>query len=110
MGTKADPGEFDCYKQAYADEPIFTLRARDPLAPLVVRFWRMLRFFQRPPWLDVGEQDKQAAAMNCADAMENYRLSRFKYVDVKPRKRIIDRIGNAVDALEAIAMASVEKP
>ena len=39
MGTKSDPGEFDCYKKAADDEPIFILRANDPLSPKLVRKW-----------------------------------------------------------------------
>lgn len=30
MGTKNNPGEFDCYANALADEPMFVLLARDP--------------------------------------------------------------------------------
>ena len=39
MGTKNNPGEFDCYENAEPDEPIFVLSARDPSAPLIVRQW-----------------------------------------------------------------------
>lgn len=42
MGTKLEPGKFDCYAKAAEDEPIFTLRAKDPLAPGLVRAWRYL--------------------------------------------------------------------
>jgi hypothetical protein len=30
MGTKNNPGEFDCYANALPDEPMFILLARDP--------------------------------------------------------------------------------
>jgi len=43
MGTKNNPGEFDCYANAEPDEPMFILLARDPFAPLVVQYWAMLR-------------------------------------------------------------------
>lgn len=43
MGTKANPGKFDCYGKAAADEPLFTLRAKDPVAPQLVLVWRALR-------------------------------------------------------------------
>ena len=39
MGTKNNPGEFDCYTAAEPDEPLFVLRANDELAPNLVRFW-----------------------------------------------------------------------
>jgi hypothetical protein len=43
MGTKLNPGKFDCYENAEPDEPLFTLLARDPLAPGLVQIWAMLR-------------------------------------------------------------------
>lgn len=43
MGTKAEPGQFDCYLKAEDDEPLFTLRAKDPIAPFLVQVWRCLR-------------------------------------------------------------------
>ena len=39
MGTKANPGQFDCYAAAADDEPLFVLRAKDPLAPALVHEW-----------------------------------------------------------------------
>lgn len=30
MGTKDNPGKFNCYEKALPDEPMFTLLARDP--------------------------------------------------------------------------------
>lgn len=39
MGTKLQPGRFDCYKAAEPAEPLFTLLARDPLAPALVMEW-----------------------------------------------------------------------
>lgn len=43
MGTKLKPGQFDCHAKAEDDEPIFTIRAKDPLAPYLIQAWRMLR-------------------------------------------------------------------
>ena len=39
MGTKNNPGEFDCYESADPDEPMFVLLARDELAPDRVLDW-----------------------------------------------------------------------
>ena len=39
MGTKAHPGVYDCYAKAADDEPLFVLRAKDPLAPQLVEAW-----------------------------------------------------------------------
>lgn len=43
MGTKNNPGEFDCYQAAEPDEPYFMLLARDPLAPILVGLWASIR-------------------------------------------------------------------
>lgn len=74
MGTKNNPGEFDCYKNAHPDEPMFVLLARDPNAPQLVRQWATHRaveiLYGRRP-----ENDKQMCkeALDCADAMEAWR-------------------------------------
>ena len=99
MGTKNNPGRFDCHAKADPDEPIFTLRANDPLAPHVVRLWAFLRGLvleyagrtvSIPPTgstaeaalaaaLSVGirlpapDLDKLTEAMRLADAMEAWR-------------------------------------
>lgn len=39
MGTKTDPGPYDCYAAAEPDEPMFVLLARDPVAPILVELW-----------------------------------------------------------------------
>ena len=39
MGTKNNPGQFDCYANAEPDEPLFTLLARDPAAPDAILEW-----------------------------------------------------------------------
>lgn len=44
MGTKNNPGKFDCYNAAEPDEPMFTLLARDPLAGFLVSIWSSMRY------------------------------------------------------------------
>lgn len=39
MGTKDNPGPFDCSAAAEPNEPLFTLLARDPAAPGLVELW-----------------------------------------------------------------------
>ncbi len=43
MGTKNDPGDYDCYENAHPDEPMFVLLGRDPEAPALVREWARKR-------------------------------------------------------------------
>lgn len=69
MGTKNNPGKFDCYANAEPDEPMFILLARDPVAPTLVRLWCVLRRL-------FGKNDapeKHEEAEYCADLMEAWR-------------------------------------
>lgn len=43
MGTKNNPGRFDCFNAADPDEPRFTLLARDALAAHLISIWSKLR-------------------------------------------------------------------
>jgi hypothetical protein len=43
MGTKENPGRFDCHANALPDEPMFVLLARDIQAPGLVFTWAMQR-------------------------------------------------------------------
>lgn len=43
MATKANPGKFDCYAKADPDEPLFTLRGKDPVAEYFVAAWVAIR-------------------------------------------------------------------
>lgn len=67
MGTKNDPGRFDCHGNAAPDEPIFTLRGKDRHAAMLVRLWAQLRAAEGEP------EDVCQEAMRCADAMDNWR-------------------------------------
>jgi len=74
MGTKRDPGPTDCYDAALDDEPMFTLLARDPSAPHMVRQWA----YERERAIAAGEKSlsdkaKVAEARACAKAMEAWR-------------------------------------
>lgn len=71
MGTKANPGTFDCYDKAEPDEPMFVLLARDELAPEVVEEWAALRACTR------GRDDpKVREAVECAAAMRRWAEAR----------------------------------
>lgn len=84
MGTKNKPGKFDCLDKIAPDEPYFVLRANDPNAADVVRFWSMkfLTSDRNTHHVEgVGqiitytkeEWEKFNEAMRCADAMEEWR-------------------------------------
>lgn len=71
MGTKLKPGEFDCYEKAEPNEEIFTLRAKDSDAPIIVKMWAQFRLHQ----INVGlrpesERMQVREAIACATRME----------------------------------------
>ncbi len=43
MGTKQNPGKYDCLEKAGEDEPVFVLVARDPSASFLVACWAAVR-------------------------------------------------------------------
>lgn len=74
MGTKLNPGAFDCHAHALPDEPFFTLLARDASAPGMVRQWAYEREREiktgTKPWTDLHMVDE---ARLLAKAMELWR-------------------------------------
>lgn len=74
MGTKNNPGNYDCYANAAPDEPMFILLARDKGAPDLVRAWAerrdsMIRGGEKPE----SDRPMVKEAYACADAMEAWR-------------------------------------
>ena len=74
MGTKNNPGSFDCYDKALPDEPMFILLARDPRAPQIIEQWAC----RRENDIDVGYKPESDRAMveeaqRCADQMREWR-------------------------------------
>lgn len=68
MGTKMNPGAYDCYSALGDDEPFFVLRAKDKTAPILVRFWVQLN-------LSLGtliHSNKGAEANKIAQDMEDW--------------------------------------
>lgn len=74
MGTKNNPGKFDCYANALPDEPLFTLLARCPYFRGLVDTWATQRQFDieagaRP----VTDIEMIEEARICASAGEQWR-------------------------------------
>jgi len=67
MGTKNNPGEYDCYDKAEPDEPMFVLLARDEYAPQLVELWAAMRTMHG------GDKDQINEAIKCAVAMDSWR-------------------------------------
>jgi hypothetical protein len=74
MGSKNEPGDFDCYGNALPDEPMFILLARDPHAPALVSEWAK----RREDDIDMGKRPEADRAMvrearTCAGNMTLWR-------------------------------------
>lgn len=88
MGTKNNPGDYDCYAKAEPDEPMFVLLARDPLAATTVRGWAINLQNQTdmgilPKEDAIKNREKVQEAYKCADDMEKWRADYLKR-DNKP--------------------------
>ncbi len=68
MGTKNNPGDYNCYADAEPDEPIFVLLARDVRAPHVVEAWCALAEMKGT------DPKKIKEARQCAEQMREWRL------------------------------------
>jgi hypothetical protein len=70
ISTKDHPGQYSCLDKVHPDEPIFVLRANDPVAPTAVRLWAAQY------WQQSGDPKKVAEARTIADAMEAWLRAR----------------------------------
>lgn len=74
MGTRQNPGKYDCLSKAKPDEPIFVILGRDRHGAAVVREWARLR--ELAIAMDIAPQSDAAMvreARQLADKMEAWR-------------------------------------
>jgi hypothetical protein len=71
MGTKLNPGKYDCLAKAEPDEPVFVLRAKDPNAATLVWLWATMAEMQ-----SVHEPEKVAESRQCVAAMVEWAAAR----------------------------------
>lgn len=76
MGTKNNPGDFECHSKADPDEPFFTLLGRDRHAGFLVSLWALLRQKDGEDEAVVNE------AMRVAKAMEAHARGLGKHEDI----------------------------
>lgn len=74
MGTKNNPGKFDCYGNADPDEPMFILLARDIAAPAAILRWiecreEMIRSGEKPS----SDRNMCEEARDCVNKMVAWR-------------------------------------
>lgn len=78
MGSKAKPGEFDCYAAAEDDEPMFILLGRDEDGPELIEMWCRMRLAHLLASELTAHQlhrgvRKIAEALQCAGNMREWR-------------------------------------
>jgi hypothetical protein len=96
MGTKNNPGKFDCYVAADPDEPMFVLLGRDPCAPMLVQIWAKLRE-------KMGEDpEKVQEAIECSLAMG-------AWANTHAKSEKIQKFVEASQALKSLAMSGGRK-
>jgi len=105
MGTKNNPGKFDCYSRAEPDEPVFVLLGRDPVAWLLVKQWVLLRARLRMTEKEVLEE-----ADACAESMLVYAVQRGKADQAEAAKNAWLRNGllERVRELEALCKRAAD--
>jgi hypothetical protein len=74
MGSKRNPGMYDCHAAAEPDEEMFVLLGRDPAASLLVTMWVAMK-------IETGksrDDPKLEEARECARRLEAWALSKNK--------------------------------
>jgi len=98
MGTKNNPGNFDCYANAAPDEPMFILLARDLQAPELVELWAQRRL------LYGTSHEKLQEALKCADDMRAWyvrnEMAKQRQVDEETAKEIASGIADFIQEQE----------
>jgi hypothetical protein len=103
MGSKNQPGDFDCYGNALPDEPMFILLARDPSAPALIEWWADNRESAIDQKLrPEGDRAMVAEARQCAKAMRDWRSANDGIWRLPPSRRrcesnIVDVDGSCLE-------------
>ena len=92
MGTKNNPGQFDCHAKAHPDEPIFTLRGKDVSAPYLVEMWTFLRqgkFEEARSVLELAIEDGRVRSLvgDCDKFNEAFQVAE----DMRAWRRVLDQ-------------------
>lgn len=84
MGTKNNPGKFNCFEKAEPDEPMFVLLGRDPVAGPLLRMWCAVRGA-----LGTLDPEQSLEAGECADQMERWAKLHGKELSVDAAKKLL---------------------
>lgn len=86
MGTKQNPGQFDCYSKAAPDEPMFVLLGRDPSASALIELWTLIRRVLDP------NDEKLDEAVDCAEKC-------WEWAARLGKRELIRKVGFALETL-----------
>ena len=100
MGTKNNPGDYDCYAKAAEDEPIFTLRANDEFAPILVRLWVEFHQAKYGHFCNHEDHQKEMEALDIANEMQAWKRLSNK-PDEKPDEPKIEHASADLDDNQA---------
>lgn len=90
MGTRKNPGKYDCAASALPDEHTFTLLARDPsFAPLVREWARMRRLAIKMGLAPKSDLPKCREAERLAAAGEAWRPANWPRRKPRPRRVVL---------------------
>ena len=84
MGTKNNPGKFDCYANAEPDEPMFVLLGRDPIAFILVETWAAIREKMGT------DAEKLTEARECAKKLEEWARQKGKHSQIDQALMLCD--------------------
>lgn len=86
MGTKRNPGKYDCYNLAGPDTELFTLVSTDEFMPHLIRYWVWLKLRKGQRWNESENMpevrqgakfnEKLTEALECADRAAIQRIAR----------------------------------
>lgn len=71
MGTKNNPGQFDCLAKLAPDEPFFVLRGQDATSANLVELWAMTARILGCSPEKVAEAERVASAMKAWPSQKN---------------------------------------
>lgn len=112
MGTKQNPGAFDCYANAAPDEPMFVLLARSRYSAALVNLYAAMK---RREALDTpgfhwekGTVDKIEEAEQCANSMVEWRLQQGQLDDVAGLRALAEGVAMLAEQLGVVVRIDLQ--
>ncbi len=104
MGTKNNPGKYDCYANAKPDEPNFTLVARDITMPPSVLLWALQRASLIMAGIKpIGDVEMIEEALTCAKSAAEYKGEQHASVPT-----LIAQVEQAIHVIKNIKIGGIK--